>query len=365
MTNDFSLPPVWSYRLAKERRVESRAPVLAGGRVHAVFYYERGGFTESRLGVFDAASGGEVWSHRLAHVGNEPVVAEGGIYWSGYDGAVHALDGEGRVRWQAPGTKANIGMPVVQGERVIVAEILGGATATWCLDRATGRTLWRTETGGHAYRVLAAGERVYHSAAAPTRMDEPPRGTFCCLSIRDGRMLWSAACQDTFFSPLVCGRQVLVCDSRELHVFDAASGKAGPTLRLEPKGATLHLSAGATAEQVIVRRDTHEQGGDSMRGVCLEEKRGFFGGLKTVPRLQWTLTEERGLCGPPVQLPSGRFVYLTHTGVLCLFDAGTGTRLAETSLGAASPAFGGIAVAEGRMAVAHGRSLHVFSTAML
>lgn len=365
MTNPLSLQPVWSYRLAKERRVESRAPVLADGKVHAVFFYERGGFTESRLGVFDAAGGGERWSHRLAHVGNEPVVAEGGVYWSSYDGAVHALDAEGRVRWQAPGSKVNIGVPVVQGERVIVAEILGGATATWCLDRATGRTLWRTETGGHAYRVVATGERVYHGAAAPTRMDESPRGTFCCLSLRDGRMLWSAARQDTFFSPVVCGSRVLVCDSRELHVFAEADGKAGPTLRLEPEGATMHLSAGAGAEQVIVRRDSHDQGGDSLRGVCLEVKRGFFGGRKTVPRLQWTLPEERGLCGPPVQLPSGKFVYLTHTGVLCLFDAATGTRLAETSLGATAPAFGGIAVAEGRMAVAHGRDLHVFSTAAL
>jgi outer membrane protein assembly factor BamB len=158
--------PAWAFRLEKERNVFARRASLMGGTAYVAFSYDKRGFFESKLFARDLETGSEKWSYTVEHVGNEPVADAGGtIYWSSFEGNVHALDVHGSLLWKAPGTKSNIGVPRLLGDdRLAVPEIAGGARATWCLDRATGKTLWRFEHGGHTYNIHCHGERVLNSS---------------------------------------------------------------------------------------------------------------------------------------------------------------------------------------------------------
>jgi outer membrane protein assembly factor BamB len=351
------LEPRWTFALPKERRVGARRPVVSDGFVYVAFFHDRGGFTESRLIAFEQDSGKQAWSYVVDHVGNEPVVSGGTTFWSSFEGSVHALDAQGHLQWKGPGTRSNIGIPVADDARVVVAEIAGGSATTWCLDRRTGATVWRFDHGGHAHPIAMAGGRIFHSSVAPTRMDDPPSCTLHCISAQDGRSLWSRSADEHFFNPVVLEDRLYVCSNRALLAFGAGDGKPLGELMLESNRTAFRLSAGLDAHRLYVCRDSHGQGADTVRAIDLGVKKGWFGREKIAPRVAWSLPEERGLCWPPVELPAGNLVYLTHDGVLCLVDATSGAVIAEKQLKTRPSTFGGIAVSGDRLVVSHGRDL--------
>ncbi|PND37206.1 hypothetical protein C1O66_06430 [Paucibacter aquatile] len=348
----------WSFKLPKERRVQARRPVIAGDRVLVCFHYEKAGFYQSKLCAFEAATGREIWSCLIDHVGNEPVAAGDITYWSSFAGSIHALDAQGQLIWQGPECGRNIGVPVLSGDRLVFAEIAGGAKFTWCLNRHSGETLWKFEGGGHAYPLTMADGRVFHSAAASTGMDEPSRCSLHSLSLETGKSGWSITDSLYFYNPIVSGKRLYVCNSRALQIRDAAGGKLLAELPLEDQNQTLRLVQGPSEGRFYVWRDNLRPGADSITALDVKASRGLFG-EKLSLSIAWQRQEARGLCGAPLPVGEQGLLYLTHDGVICRIGASSGAPESEIRLKTQPSSAGGIALAQGRMFVTHGP--HVFA----
>jgi len=352
---------MWKFRLQKERRVAPRRPVIAGERAYVVFFYDKGGSSESALLALERASGAEQWAFRIGHVGNEALVADGTTYWSSFEGSVYALDAQGQQRWKAPGAKAHIGIPVLAGDdRLVFAEFARGSRTTWCLDRNTGATVWRFDHGGHSYAVCYADGRVFHTSVIQSSMDGPPDSSLHCLSATDGRPLWKAKAQEFLFNPIACGDKVFVCSNRMLQVHSTHDGQLLAHAKLEENKTTLRVAEHSTPQRLIVWRDDVEAERHSIRAFAVETVKRLFGGSSVNVTQTWDVAEKRGLCQPPIALPSDQLMYLTRDGVLCVLDAATGTRLSETPLKTKECMFGGITLAGDQLVVAHERDAFSF-----
>ena len=335
--------------------------MIADGIVHVAFMYDKGDFTGTTLFALDLDSGARRWSHTIAHVGNEPVVADGLVYWSSFEGAIHALDREGRALWTSPAADANLGVPVLgDGDRLFVSEIAGGATSTWCLDRATGRTLWRFAHGGHAYRLCYADGRVFHSSVSGGGPERPARSTLYSLAAADGRVAWSISARDYLFNPVVLEGRLGVCSFRSLLVYDAARGRRLAEVELGNGNATHTLAPSSSHDQWIVWEDNAGQGADVIAAVIAKPVKRFVRGERLELTRAWRIEEPRAVCEPPISLPGDRLIYLTHDGTLCTLARASGERLSEESLKTGHSAFGGLALSNGRLIVAHGRTAFAF-----
>ena len=334
--------------------------MIAGNTVYVAFMYEKGSFFGSTLFAFDAHTGVQRWSHTIDHVGNEPVVANDTVYWSSSEGAVHAIDRDGRVLWKAPGTNASIGVPVAgSGNRLFVAEIAGGARYTWCLDQTTGTTLWRFEHGGHTYRLCHSGDRVYHTSAS-AGMNEPARCSLHRLSAADGSAQWSISGHQYLFNPIIIDDRVHVCSHRSLYIHASAEGQRIAEETLGSDGETVTLAPGSVPGQTIVWGSRAKAGGDWIAAYTVEPVKRWFGGSRLQVRWVWRVDEPRRSCDAPLAMAGGRLVYLTHDGTVQTIAGETGERVSELRLKSQASEFGGLAVENDILVAAHGRDVVLF-----
>lgn len=354
-----AVKPRWWFRLAGERRVSARRPVVSGDDVLVSFSFDKAAFTQSRLISFHLSSGVENWSYVVDHVANEPVATGDGTYWSSFEGSIHALGRDGKLLWRAPGGASNLGAPVVADGRVVVAEIGGGAGSTWCLDAESGARLWQFEHGGHAYAPAAGEGRVFHSSAAHTRIGERTRCTLHAIAVDSGRPEWSVADPRYFFNPIVNQDHLYVCSSRSFQVRRADTGRLLCELPLEREDRTLVLSGGGGASRFYVWRDSHGQGADSLTAIDVGTSRGLLG-RKISATVAWRREEPRGLCGSPQVLGDDLAVCLTHPGVLCWIDTRTGSVVRETALRTPASAAGGVVLTPDSLIVSHGAQVLAF-----
>lgn len=356
--------PAWAFRLDKERNVFARRAAVMGGTVYVAFTYDKRDFSQSRLFALDLETGSEKWSYVVEHSANEPVPDRtGAVYWSSFDGNVYALDAAGELMWKAPGAESNIFVPCLLGEdRLVVPEIAGRARATWCLDRATGRTVWRFEHGGHAYAVHCHGDRVLHSSVTSSGVGQPARGSLFCLAAADGAQLWSVSGPTYLFNPMVLGDRVFVGSSRTVRAYSLDAGRRLAELPLEDENSTLSLAPCSTAEMLYVwNKDHFGQGLDSVAAVEPVVSRRLFGGAALTLHARWKIGERRGLCAAPMALPGERLAYLTHDGVVCVIDPATGASAAEMPLKSKPNTTGDLRLAGSRLIAVHGRDVFCLS----
>jgi hypothetical protein len=348
--------PVWSFKLAKERCVGARRPVLSDKHVLVAFHYDKASFFQSKLLAFDPLSGKEAWSYVVDHVVNEPVSDGSTVYWSSFGGSVHALDAQdGRLLWLGPGCGLNIGIPVVCGDRVVVGEIHGCSRSTWCLDRASGKTLWKFEHGGITSPMVVADQRVFFSAIAHTLIDEPSQFSLYALSLENGKALWSVTDTHAFGNLIVMKNRLYIFSSSRFQVRDAKTGKLLSEL-LPEQNASLRLAPGSDATRFYVWRDSNGQGSDTVTAIDVRSSKGFLG-EKISLSVAWQKQEARGLCAVPQILAGNTLAYLTHDGKLCFIGTASGTLIQEENLGTRPSTFGGMASAHGHLFVSHGRNL--------
>ena len=271
--------PRWTFRLPDERRVGARRPAVADGVAYVAFMYEKRGFWSSTLFALDLDTGSKRWSRTIEHVGSEAIAADGVVYWSGSDGSVRALDLHGRTLWESPHADASLGVPISgESDRLFVAEISGGAAHTWCLDRVTGRTLWRFANGGHTYRLDHADGRIFHCAVSGGEPGVPTRGTLYSLRATDGHVEWSVRSRDYLFNPIVHDGRLSVCSSRSLLLFDAARGRPLGEIELGKENTTYLLAPSSISRQPVVWQDSAGRGTDSIEVFSATPVKRLFSG---------------------------------------------------------------------------------------
>lgn len=353
----------WTYRFEKERRVTVRCPAAVGNLVYVVFLYERGRASESKLLALNIDSGSSVWEHKIANVGNEAIVDhEGRVYWSSFSGEIYGFLPNGIQFLKNPCGRSSIGVPcLAESRQLVVGEISGLSKETWCLDRSTGEVLWRFEHGGHSYAICIWNGHVFHSSVKSNGFDKPARCGLYCLNLLDGTLKWSAIGIEYTFAPIVIDDKLIVGSSRSLRAFDVASGAVLAELALTKVNFTHQVSPCSIQNSIIVKRDSHDQGNDTLTALSLNSETQSNGkGMKFL--IQWTIEEPRGLCGSPIALRAGELSYLTHDGTICILERASGRLLAETRLKTKMNSFGGGQTVVGsKLMVTHDRSIFCFS----
>jgi len=172
-------------------------PVVTGGRVFAGM--GNGRLTEGAqppdvpagaVGCFDARTGAELWTVRVADAEfGRPVVVDDRVVFGSRDGHLYGLSADGREVFRLPLGGPVIGGPVVS-ERLVYAVSVPGRVV--CVDPAEGRELWRHELArpGGEPRVYAAprvaGGRLYVAAEMRTPVAAVGVVTLFCFELPAG-----------------------------------------------------------------------------------------------------------------------------------------------------------------------------------
>lgn len=190
-------------------------PIQGHARVSDGVVYAASG--DHKLYAVDAADGHLLWSFTFGEFSQaRPAVGDGAVYLGAWDQAFYALDAKtGALRWKKPiGSILNFSPAVtspcfVNGRVVLTAAQPAGSPNVFCLDAATGQTLWS--------RLIASGSSPYGSPTTDGRrvycaaLD----GSIWCLSVDDGTVLWTASMPETVYdgSPVVVQNNQVICNS--------------------------------------------------------------------------------------------------------------------------------------------------------
>ena len=341
----------WKYSLKIKRDVRARSPVINGNAVYAVFQYSKGGFYESSLTSFDLSTGEIRWTFLVDHTCSQPVVDAGGnVYLSSFGGSVYALDADGRERWRSPIVRQNLWMPCLgEDGSLIVAEIGGGSRNTWCLESGTGKVRWKFENRGHSYSIASAQDKVVHATA---RRDPDPEGvSLYCLSLNDGRPVWTCDSPEYLFKPCIVDGSVFIGARGSFRAYDLKTGRILDRLEM-PSGVALNSE--------ILARDKRLYVGDengTLLAIASLESRSLLGKKLRLAR-SWDFKCDGEASSRPVADES-RVLFLSKRGVIHIFDIASGRQLGEIRFGTGEDA-GGLALAERTLVAAHGRQLHCY-----
>ena len=146
----------------------------------------------------------------------QPVVYDGTVYISSFDGILYAVDiASGRARWKTPVGGTLVAAPAVT-EDVVVIGSTSGVVA--CLRRSDGRPIWKTKLPPPVFASAGIHEDVVCTAAGD--------GKIYGLSLRDGKPLWDFQTDMFVQSRIVPVRGMFIAGCWDNHVYalDARTG---------------------------------------------------------------------------------------------------------------------------------------------
>ncbi|MER3472798.1 MAG: hypothetical protein C4335_01930 [Armatimonadota bacterium] len=158
-----------------------------------------------------------LWTFRTGgSVKAQPVVYNGSVYVSSFDGTLYALDADsGKVRWKTFIGGTLVSAPAVTEEVVVVGSTSGTVA---CLRRRDGRVIWRTPLPPPVFASAGIVEDVVCTAAGD--------GKIYALSLQDGSRLWDFQTGMFVQSRIVPlqGMFVAGCWDNQVYALDARSG---------------------------------------------------------------------------------------------------------------------------------------------
>ena len=322
------------------------APSVADGKLFGMG--ARGG--DEIVWCLAEADGKELWSAKVGPAvqqrmpqskegpGCTPTVDGERVYAIGMGGDLVCLQvADGKELWRVSFTKdfgGSVPMwsyresPLVEGDKVVCTP--GGADATIvALDKATGKTIWKSKlpgaaaawnpgrpgrpggfgSSGAAYASVIAfdfgGQRQYVQLTAKALVG---------VAAADGKVLW------TYDKP--ANRSGINCSTPLHHdgtVFAASAyGAGGGLVKLVKDGD------GVKAEEVYFTRSMeNHHGGMILRDGCLYGAHGGNGGGNIVCldfKTGKVLWDERSVMKGSVAFADGRLYYRTETGTLLLIE---------------------------------------------
>lgn len=347
---------VWTVRLANERNVKSRVPVVAGGVVYQLFHYDRRDFFESRLMALSLATGEEWWQATVDHVANRPTIGpDGNVFLSSFDGSVTAYAPSGAQIWRCDAIDGNVGPATLAGsDRLVLAEIHAKARRTWCLDIRTGAVLWAFDNGGHSYTLAATEDVIVHATVVSGSTFGESTVHLFALAARDGAVRWSVTHPQYMFFPVIIDDTVVVGARGSILGYDLATGRERTRLPLPGATAAPHLMS-LEGNDVAVVDDSN-----MLRCLELQRRRRFFrSGTKLAQR--WASSLSEPAVGGPIGLGASIAV-LTEGGSLEIFDARQGHSTGSLDLRTGRHQSGGAARSGEYLAITHGRMVCAYRT---
>lgn len=161
-----------------------------------------------------------------------PVVVGNRVFVADVMGKVYAIDRDkGTKIWEIDFKTGFLAAPAVNSGRLVIGDIDG---KLYALDVATGKELWRKSTDGE----MSGSVAFYGDNVLATSQD----GKLYCFQLKDGVAVWTYQTNDQIrCSPTVAGDRTFLggCDG-QLHVVDLKTGKlVGESFELGgPTGST-------------------------------------------------------------------------------------------------------------------------------
>jgi outer membrane protein assembly factor BamB len=350
----------WAFAKFDLRQMIS-SPCLADGKL----YFGEGFHDDTNCNVYciDADSGKQIWRFKTeGQTESSPTVAHGKVYIGAGNVGVYCLDAkDGAVIWKYPADDASVrtrvaynrrllrfgGGMVVVGNRLYCGSGVDrnkkgpdedkGETASFCLDAATGKLIWKTAApypvwstpvikDGMVYVTSGNGD-VFSDAPLP----EKKGGALQCLDAETGKEQWSIKLDNGVIeAPAVDAHRIYFgCRDGYIYCVSRADGKqrwryflespiiATPVLDSDPVyERTVSVFTLSTAGKVCCM---NPQTGDIIWRFDLTDKRAA---ISTSPRLVVTRTADgytRHLyfgCG----LGGGADIYDNRPVFYCLED---------------------------------------------
>jgi len=176
---------LWTLRLADVLEWTTPRLVVIGSRLVAARNYCRSASDpDGHLMTFDVATGELVWFARRDAPMNVLLVDRGVVVVSGADIAVRQVSGyrlrDGAVLWHRDDEL--LGQPVAFGGRLLLTRFPDGGSDT--VRVSNGTVVWSSEQSYQALAAAPAGKRVYAQA---------PDGALVALEANTGAVAWSVA----------------------------------------------------------------------------------------------------------------------------------------------------------------------------
>jgi len=230
-----SRPTAWRAYLAASSKV---TPTVADGVVYV-------GANDGRLHAFQVETGKTLWSvHTGAEILAQPLVEGDRVYVANGLGEVSAFNQTGRKQWTFTAGDAVYSSPVWAAGRVVFGCNDG---KLYAVDAATGQPAWTNAAAAYAIesKPFVADGRIYFGA-----WDQHIR----CVDARDGKLIWkrisegvrAATAAHRYYSPgdampVVAEDKLHVADRNyRLTILDAATG--------EPQGVATKVAATGLSE---------------------------------------------------------------------------------------------------------------------
>lgn len=188
--------PVWEIRGAQGPGTEGAyvpfqsiesSPLIVGDSVYFCTRYDAAKGSQAGLWALDKRTGEVRFFRRLARTGtskiaSSPAYRSGRVFVATYDGVVCAISRwTGRILWRKRLGGQFYSTPAVSGSRLFIGNKSNGSV--YCLDTASGRTVWRTGRLGESVHSSPAvyGDKVFVGAG----------WRFYALRSTSGRVAWS------------------------------------------------------------------------------------------------------------------------------------------------------------------------------
>ncbi|WP_182870267.1 outer membrane protein assembly factor BamB family protein [Stieleria mannarensis] len=161
-----------------------------------------------------------------------PIVVGDRVYVADVMGKIYCLArSDGQERWRKDFGTGFLASPVIAGDRLVIGDYDGNVYA---ISASDGEELWTATTDGE----ISGSAAIYGDKVLVACQD----GKLYCFELATGNPVWTYAAEDQIqCSPTIAGDRTFLggCDAK-LHVVDLKTGKAdGDALPLEgPTGST-------------------------------------------------------------------------------------------------------------------------------
>jgi outer membrane protein assembly factor BamB len=229
---------IWMFNDDGDMKDVFSSPCVSDGRVYVGEGFHQ--HSACKLYCLDAATGNKLWDFATAsHTESTPCVADGKVYFGAGDDGLYCLDAAtGKEKWHVKGLHVDAN-PLVIDNRLYGGSGVGDSyreTALFCLNADTGEENWRMPVDLPVWGMPAVqGEYLYagigngNFLASADQLEKPekPAGAVLCLERATGKRVWRYDVRDGVHVRVCVDDRHVWFASRDRHCYcvDRRNGK--------------------------------------------------------------------------------------------------------------------------------------------